>query len=335
MFENYRIVCVTPAGRRRYMKLLAPQVLASPLVDRYDIWVNTPDAGDLEFFQGLTRLDPRIRLVAQPDGAPPRIESIGAFHRTACDADTIYIRLDDDVVWLEPGFFETLLRFRIDHPEFFLVMPLIVNNAICSFMLQSFGKIAPTRHLRPACMDKFGWRDPHLALDLHRMLIGLIERGEIHRLHIKPCEISLNRFSINALCWFGKAMAPIAGEIGPEEEEELSLLLPMKYGLRNCFAGNTIAAHYAFIFQRAKVDRSGILEEYRRILFARPELRRMLEQTEAIAAAADAAHAGSELVGLYLPKPPSLRQRLKVWWRARPWRKAWKPKARLRPGSSF
>jgi hypothetical protein len=331
MFEGYKVVCVTPAGRRRYMKLLVPQVLSSPLVDRYDIWVNTPDAGDLAFFDGLARLDPRINLVRHPDGKPPAIESIGSFHRTACDPDTIYIRLDDDIVWLEPGFFETLLRFRVDHPEFFLVMPLIINNAVCSFLLQSFGKIAATQHLRPACMDEFGWRDPYLALDLHRLLIGLIERGETRKLHVTPCEIALNRFSINSLCWFGKAMAPFAGKIGKEEEEELSLLLPMQYNLRNCFVGNTIAAHYAFIFQRDKVDRSGILEEYRRVLFARAELRPLLEQAEAIAAAADAAHADA-LSGLYVPPPVPLRHELKVWWRQRPWRKQWKPKARLRPG---
>ena len=63
MFDGYRVVCVTPAGRRRYMKLLAPLVLACDLVDRYDIWVNTSDAGDLAFFEGLARLDDRVRLV--------------------------------------------------------------------------------------------------------------------------------------------------------------------------------------------------------------------------------------------------------------------------------
>ena len=165
MFEGHRVVAVTPAGRRRYMELLVPQILSCALVDRYDIWVNTPDPGDLAFLEGVAKLDPRVRLVRHPDGAAPSIESIGAFHRTACDADSIYVRLDDDVVWLEPGFFETLLRFRIDHPDYFLVMPLILNNAACSFLLQSFGRIETTKPLRPACMDEFGWRDPYLALE--------------------------------------------------------------------------------------------------------------------------------------------------------------------------
>ena len=38
MFGGYKVVCVTPAGRRRYMKILAPYVIRSMVVDRWDIW---------------------------------------------------------------------------------------------------------------------------------------------------------------------------------------------------------------------------------------------------------------------------------------------------------
>lgn len=335
MFEGYRVVVVTPAGRRRYMRLLVPQVLASPLVDRYDLWVNTPDEGDLAFLRAVAELDSRIRLVAQPDGEPPRIESIGAFHRLAMDQDTIYVRLDDDIVWLEPGFFETLLRFRIAHPEYFLVMPLIINNAVCSFLLQTFDKIRSTRYIRAICMDEVGWRDRFLAVDLHRLLIDLIRRGETERLHLPKREIALNRFSINAICWFGTAMAEIGGRIGEQEEEELSLVVPARLSRRNCFCGNTIAAHFAFIHQRRKMERSGLLEEYRRILLARPELAALVGRVEQVSLAADETSGESYMPGLYVPANPSMWLRLRMWWRARPWRKQWNPKARLSAGPAL
>jgi hypothetical protein len=335
MFEGYRVVVVTPAGRRRYMRLLVPQVMASPLVDRYDLWINTPDQGDLAFLRGVAEVDQRIRLVAHPDGEPPRIESIGAFHRMAMDSDTIYIRLDDDVVWLEPGFFETLLRFRLEHPEYFLVMPLIINNAICSFLLQVFGKISATRHIRAICMDEVGWRDRFLAVDLHRLLIDLIRRGETRRRHLPPREIALNRFSINALCWFGTDMAAIGGKIGEQEEEELSLSVPARLNRRNCFCGNTIAAHFAFIHQRRKMERSGLLDEYYRILLAQPELAALVETIEQVCQAADQSSGASYMPGLAEPANPSMRRRFRMWWRARPWRKQWEPKARLSAGPAL
>lgn len=335
MFENQKIVCVTPAGRRRFMRLLVPQVLASPLVDRYDIWMNTPDAGDIAFLEGVARLDPRVRLVRHPEGRPPAIEAIGQFHRTACDADTIYIRLDDDVVWLEPGFFETLLRFRIDHPDYFMVMPLIINNALCSFQLQILGKIAPTRYVRAACMDEFGWRDPYLALGLHQLLLDLIAKGETARLHLPPREIALNRFSINALCWFGRDLAPVVDLIGEQEEEDLSVVIPARLGKRSCFSGNTIAAHYAFIFQRDKLERSGMLERYAGAVAARPELRELCAKVDEVCRAADGASGKSHMPGLYQQQKVPMSTKLRVWWRARPWRKQWKPKAFVNPGPAL
>lgn len=117
MLEGHPVVCVTPSGRRRYMALLAPHVLASPVVDRWDLWVNTTVPADLAFFEGLARTDPRVRLVRHPDGAAPCVEALGAFSRLAMDPGTVYVRLDDDVVWAEPGFFERLAAFRLAQRE--------------------------------------------------------------------------------------------------------------------------------------------------------------------------------------------------------------------------
>lgn len=291
MFEGYRIVAVTPAGRRRYMKLLAPLVLSSPLVDRYDIWLNTGDPGDLAFLEEIRQLAPdRVRLVAQPQGKAPGWDAIHGFARAAQDTDTIYIRLDDDIVWLEPGFFETLLRFRIDHPRFFLVMPLVINNATCSHILWTCGKIKTSRFVGAVCMDPVGWGEAEFAVALQRMLIGLARRGETHRLHCGPREIALNRFSVNVICWFGHDMAAIGGEVAPAEEEYLSNIIPARLGRTNCFCTDTVAAHFAFYIQRWAVDRAGLLEEYTALLRERDELRPLLEQCLAICDRLDARH---------------------------------------------
>lgn len=300
MYQGYRIVCVTPAGRRRYMKLLAPLVLSSPLVDRYDVWLNTEDAGDLAFLEEVRQLAPdRVRLVAHPDGKAPGWDAIHGFARTAQDADAIYIRLDDDIVWLEPGFFETLLRFRIDNPRFFLVMPLVINNAVCSHILWTCGKIKTSRFVGAACMDQVGWREAAFAVALHRMLLDLARRGETHRLHCGQREIAMNRFSVNVICWFGRDMAAIGGEVGPPEEEELSNIIPARLGRTNCFCTDTIASHFAFYIQREAVDRSGLLEDYAGLLRERDELRPLLEQSLAICGRLDAQY---PTVELSLPK---------------------------------
>ena len=38
MYQNYKVVVNTAAGRRRYMQYLVPPILNADIVDRYDIW---------------------------------------------------------------------------------------------------------------------------------------------------------------------------------------------------------------------------------------------------------------------------------------------------------
>jgi hypothetical protein len=329
VYENHQVVCVTPAGRRRYLRLLAPQVLASGLVDRWDLWVNTAVPADLAFLRGLARLDPRVRLVPHPDGATPSVEAIGAFSRLAMDPASAYVRLDDDVVWLEPEFFETLLAFRFAHPEHFVVSPLVVNNALGSYVLQTFGKIASSRPLTTACLCKVGWRDPEFALQLHRLALDLVRRGETQRLHCGPVEVALNRFSINCISWFGRDMALAGGVVGADEEEELSASMAARLRRRNCLCTDAVAVHFAFYSQREVVDAAGVLEEYDAVLRGRPDLAELRARVDAVHAEAQAQDDGAT----WGWPPP----RVKGWFEVRRWfpRRSHPSGVTLAPGPSL
>jgi hypothetical protein len=282
MRNGMKLVCVTPAGRRRYMRLLVPYVLSLSDLDRYDIWVNTPDAADLAFLEEVARIDGRIRLVALPgDPGPAKIRQ---FWPHAMDTDTVYLRLDDDVVWLDPGFFETLLACRFVRSEDFMIAPLVINNALSSFLLQTFGKISTTEKLGPDRFDPYGWVSPTLAVSLHGLFQELIAAGDIARLAFGRVPISGNCFSINALCWFGRDIAAIEGFIpdGEDEEAAVGCTIPLRAGRINCIETSAVAAHFAFYTQRLAMDASGLLEGYGRIASKRPELAPWREKVEAI-----------------------------------------------------
>ena len=72
MYRNYRVIVNTAAGRRRYMQYLIPYIVASDIVDRYDIWINTHNGADIEFFRRVADRFPKINLVWQPDGGGGR-----------------------------------------------------------------------------------------------------------------------------------------------------------------------------------------------------------------------------------------------------------------------
>ena len=315
MYKDYKIVCVTPAGRRRYMRLLAPQILASPLVDRYDVWVNTEAPRDLAFFDALAKIDPRVRLVAQPDSAVNESFSIGAFHRLAVDADTIYIRFDDDVVWLQPDFFERHLDFRIANPDYLLTMPLIVNNAVCTALLEETGKVGLSRPVRYNAFDKIGWSDGQFAEAVHAMFLDLVEAGGWGRLHGGAYPIALNRFSINCICWFGHDIAAHPGMIGEEEEYDWTIKSSTATGRANCFATDTVVAHYAFFSQRSHMDRLPALARYEAWLMREPALAPMLTALARSVADIDEAKYGDERDGGVIPLRPTLAERLRDWSR--------------------
>jgi hypothetical protein len=284
MHDSHRIVCVTPAGRRRYLRLLIPYVLSCPKVDRYDLWVNTPDAADLAFMEAVARIDDRIRLVPLPEGREPGPAAIAAFWPGAAEEDAVYVRFDDDIVWIDPKFFETFLAFRFAHPEYFTVAPLVINNALGTYLLQTFRKIRTSRPVGPDRFDPVGWVDPTLARSLHVVFQKLVAAGEVAKLDCGRVPVSGNCFSINCIAWFGRDFASVGGGIpkGEDEEAAASCTLALRAGRLNAIETAAVAAHFAFFTQRDLMDRSGVLEGYVGLAAGRSELEPWRGRVEAI-----------------------------------------------------
>lgn len=264
MYDGYKIVCVTPAGRRRYMKILAPYILRSKLVDGYQIWANTNDPDDLAFFQQIAASDPRVRVI--PSEQPVNgNHTIGPFLRNCLDYDTIYIRFDDDVVYIGDDLFEELLKFRIANPHYFFVAPLIINNALCSYTLQSRGlHLSDLGYVSPYAMSKTGWEDHRFAHHLHNLFLHKLECGILNEWTFDKQELALCHFSINCICWFGREFAAFDGfvPVEIEEEEWLSACKPVSLGRLNAICGRTLVSHFSFWPQREYLDKTDLLGRY-------------------------------------------------------------------------
>lgn len=252
----------TAAGRRRYMQYLIPQVVASDIVDRYDIWVNTMDKEDIAFFRKCAEAFPKIRLVWQPDGVVDGVSSINAFYRDCCEEDAVYIKLDDDLVWLEPGFFQKMADFRIGHPEYFVVSPLVINNMMCVYILQAKGRLKMAREEYFRASFNYKVTDGAFAADLHDWFLKKLEDGSWEGLHCGAVPWGLGRFSINSISWFGADFRKLGGVIPGDDEEYLSCVRPAELGLANCVNGDCLCAHFAFFTQRGELDKLDILERY-------------------------------------------------------------------------
>lgn len=263
MYKGYKIIVNTAAGRRRYMQYLVPFVLASDIVDRYDIWINTHNGADIEFFKQLAAKYPVVNLVWQPDGYVSGNKSINAFYKKCTEEKTIYFKMDDDIVWMEPNAIQRMVDFRIDNPQYFLVSPLVINNSLSTYLLEIANKIKLNEYYNSYSSHPILWKSGEFASQLHQWFIDKYLSVEKYSdLHVGKHEMGMTRFSINAILWFGEDLRRISGIVPGDDEEYLSCIYPTQLGVSNCWNGDVIFSHFAFFTQREQLDKQSILEQY-------------------------------------------------------------------------
>lgn len=263
MYKNYKVVVNTAAGRRRYMQYLIPYIVSSEIVDRYDIWINTHNCADIEFFKQVAAKFPVVNLVWQPDGVVNGNASINAFYKSCTEPETIYFKLDDDVVWMEPGLIEKMVSFRVDNPQHFVVSPLVVNNSLSTYLLQVENKIKLDKYYQASASHSVLWKSGYFAKELHLWFIEkYLKTGQWNKLHMGKKEMGMTRFSINAILWFGDEMRKFGGVVPGDDEEFMSCIYPTRNGMSNAWNGDALVAHFAFFTQREQLDKWHILERY-------------------------------------------------------------------------
>lgn len=265
---NYKIVAVIPSGRKRFMKLLLPYVLQSYIVDEIHLWVNTTDKKDLAFIKQVSEQFDKVKLIERPLTEKKIVKNINQFYDYCNDENTIYIKLDDDVVFMENNAIEKMVNYRIGNPEYFLVSPLVINNNMGCMMLYKNKKITATNTPIAALkyMDNFSAN----AESIHSLLLRTFNqtRGDLRALYCEDDKQYCNDFSINFVLWFGKDMTDDAiNDLKTLDNDELvlSLDIPFKKNKANGFCGKAIASHFAFGKQLKDMSKTNILQMYEAI----------------------------------------------------------------------
>lgn len=269
-----KFITVTPAGRRRYLEVLAAYLLRNrDVIDEHHWWLNTRVPKDIAFIHQLAdRYPDFFRVVAKP--MDPKLSlagSIWRYLRDCTDEDTSYARFDDDICYMTDDAIANLRRFREENTEPFLVLGNIVNNAVCSCSHQRAGLI-PTSWdaVGNECMDEVGWRSGAFARRLHHRFLKDVERGVQARWQNVAIETDgTSRFSINAISWLGRDLCGLPElEIDEVEEEPfLTEELPTRLRRPNLVCSTALFSHFAFYPQRHYIERASpdILARYRTI----------------------------------------------------------------------
>lgn len=292
MYQGYKVKVFIFAGRQQTMELLMPQI-KSEYIDEIIIAKNTNNASDLKYLDSLQHKFDKIKYIELPvDIKKDNHKAWKYLYRFMQDEDSIYFKMDDDVIYIEPGYFEKTLKFRCEHPEYLCVFPLIVNNPYCCTLLKEhplmFAKNISKYDLQRLYFysGKYGaqlhelflldpkdkrWKVPNHVFGREAVLFQNKTHEEVVT-RMVPWDYAI-RPGINSICYFGKTFKKlnVAKEINSCYSDELFLMYNVLRGnnLKHCILGNTLISHFAFSGQKGLRDRVDILKKYKELIYER------------------------------------------------------------------
>ena len=280
MLQDHRIVAVIPCGRERYLRALLPYLLSDRCgcVDEVHMWVNTDVQSDLEFFAAMEAKHPKLKRVFTGGQLRKGLydasrnhyqynDSVNRFYPLCVDHKTVYVKLDDDICYVHPGFFEAICGEAIAREgKAFGVLGNVWNVPLTSKLHQERGIID---HRFGACTGDprcpVACTNGEFAAYLHERFFELLAANELDRLRFPSFDIT-GRNRIGAMAWLGETFARFGGHVGDADEKELTQRLPQSLDLPLRMCGDAIVSHFCFSHQRAFCeDHTDTLQRYQQL----------------------------------------------------------------------
>lgn len=269
--QEYKVVVVTPAGREKYLSIFKNFIyrkMNEGVVDNWQLWLNTVDAGDITYLQSMEAENPKVKIYRLGEQIIPTWETYNAlqthkFFANAQEDDTIYIRFDDDIIWCADDAIEKMCQARIDNPNAFIIYPNIINSTTCTSWHQEIGalseeagKVKRYNKADPnyAYLDEFNYSDSRLIDHIHKTFKKRYTEGTLSAYYLPSRSLNeFERFSICSVCWFGKDKM----SLGTLEEPQISWELPQALNKPNYFVGDALMVHYSYHTQRGYLTSQG------------------------------------------------------------------------------
>lgn len=282
MYQNNRIVACTPYGRELTVSILLKYMErehAKGLLDEWQLWMNTDphQQPDREYgYRIASEYDwivTKERPAHRDTSHSHKQYNTRTFFEYCTEPDTVYVRFDDDIVYLHHDALRNLVDVKLRLSQSSLcVFPIIWNNAISSWHLQQRGKIPREFGIVGSayCMDPVGWADPYFAEKIHRMLLDKIRAHEVESLFFYQDVQLAPRQQFSVSCFATESrdyrlLNPPGYFDSTDDEYWHTVLRPQETGQSNMITGNSLISHFTFYPQRDYILNTDILDQYRSI----------------------------------------------------------------------
>lgn len=236
------------------------EALRRGLVDEHHVWNYARNPRDRAWVASLPAHHPGIRVM-EPQGKP--FDAYYDHYRKEDYGDAVFLKVDDDIVYLDleqlPGF----IAHRLSDPETFLLSANVVNNGVCAYFQQQHGVLPatfPSMPYPPEGMYGLLWERADLAVQLHRVFLGAPRSFGYPSTTQAP-----DRLSINFVSYLGRDLDLIQGLRG-DDEDMLSVKIPRATGRSNLIHNAFVVSHLSFYSQDQGMDLEALLRAYAELL---------------------------------------------------------------------
>ncbi|MFC1665061.1 hypothetical protein ACFL17_05455 [Pseudomonadota bacterium] len=256
---NSRVILTTLAGRRDRMEILLEYVLfllKRNTISEYHIWDYAFSENDREWIASLPALSDKIELHW---GGSERFDNYYDYYTAEEFGDAAFIKVDDDIVFVDVDRLAGFIEHRRNHPEIFLLSANIINNGVCAYYQQQQGVI-PQELMRLQYPDNGFcgelWESSSLAEKLHLYFLANRKKFSYPGIQFAP-----DRLSINFISYLGSDLLHIKGIRG-DDEHALSLAIPASLDRKNYIYNQLTVSHLSFYSQESGLNHAMLLREY-------------------------------------------------------------------------
>jgi len=317
-----KIVVLTFGGRECYLKILFPLILKyKQHIDEYRLYIATTIQSDINYMEKFAAENDFVKTVyCNIDGniiLNDKSLIWNNAYKSCQEENTVYLKLDDDIVYFDESLFTDFIQYRIQNPNPPLLYPVIINNSFMSWMLQEYGVYNPEQkseigntwpntisrvyqHIFDNKKTKMrvgdfihdseilcpvSWGNLKYCYDLHNQFLQDLQNDNINKYKFGKNITFFDSpaISINACSWIGSDLKEILNNYAEMYEDEVwwSVYVPIWTGRSNEVYGNTVVSHYAYYKQRELgLDSTDILDKYYRYTIKKNGTSSQLELSE-------------------------------------------------------
>lgn len=280
-------IIVTAAGRKEYLSILLKYIEYAKKANEFDewhLWHNTQKEDDISYIYNLEKQYGFIKVIPFPDSktlektcfiSSPIYDgnkmvyacTIKYFYTVdGVDKNAIYLKLDDDIVFIENGSIGKLFDYRIKDEQSFLVYGNTINNTAMANIHQNIGVLSKDfGEVTFSPIDKLGLYDGKFVEFMHNNFFEKYNSNLLKQYYFEPFIIeNYVPVAIQVISWRGKDYEKFGGFIPQNEHDEIfqASTKPRMENRKNIILGDGLFSHYSAQVTRDYMLTTNVLSKY-------------------------------------------------------------------------